>query len=639
MKSSQTGAETVLLPQPQKVRRNGPDIPLPEIITISVPAELQAAAKLIKTFTDGRLCNPRTKAGSAAWINISIKQELPPQGYTLKLSSDGIKINAPDADGAWYAAQTLRQLLKANRAKAPQVYIEDFPEFPVRGVYYDVARGRIPTLAALKTMAENLSRYKINQLQLYFEHSFRFKSHPLIGKGCGGMTANEITTLDRFCLKHRIELVPSLACFGHMNKTLSLPPYRHLAEDYAAGIYSDAVAYNALAEWKKKTAWSLSPANPDSYKLLKDLFDDLLPHFSSPHFNVCCDEVFDLGMGQSHKLCRKTGRDGLFLRHVLRLRKLAAQHGRKIQIWGDMLQKYPAIISQLPSDVIILDWEYSSNVALNHPQPFAEKKRSFYVCPGTSSWVALFPRLYEAAENIRRMAQSGLKHRATGFLNTDWGDGGHYNFMEYSWAAYLVGAEAGWNINATQNTFFERFCSEFMQCQDDQLAQTLQELAALSHTSLYGYYQSVWLHVFYATPDCKLFQLHNPHGDIVRNGRIKRNVPIKWDAALGKQTCRQAQNISRNLRRLAKRRRIDPHGLLPYWIFAADSLAHAGKKLAAFGHGGKVTPAVRRQLATEMRQLMSRFSKLWMQNNRRSEIDITLRRYQNVIDALSRINT
>ncbi|MFN3332483.1 MAG: hypothetical protein ACK47M_08230, partial [Caldilinea sp.] len=73
--------------------------------------------------------------------------------------------------------------------------------------------------------------------------------------------------------------------------------YRHLAE--------------APDGWKApwgdihREPFSLCPLDPGSIALLRELYDELLPHFSSHQFNVGCDETFDLGQGRSKQACEE----------------------------------------------------------------------------------------------------------------------------------------------------------------------------------------------------------------------------------------------------------------------------------------------------------------------------------------------
>ena len=122
--------------------------------------------------------------------------------------------------------------------------------------------------------------------------------------------------LDAYCRERYIELVPSLASFGHLATVLKHPQYHRLAEDWGKGKYvtPDADKQRYLKEWIKEqkiTGVTLSPANPDVYEFLESLFAEFLPLFSSGRFNGCGDATVDLGSGPSDKLCRKIGRAGL----------------------------------------------------------------------------------------------------------------------------------------------------------------------------------------------------------------------------------------------------------------------------------------------------------------------------------------
>jgi len=46
--------------------------------------------------------------------------------------------------------------------------------------------------------------------------------------------------------------------------------------------------------------------------------------------------------------------------------------------------------------------------------------------------------------NLRLAAEAGRRRRAIGYLNTDWGDGGHPQPLAVSYAPYLLGASVSW---------------------------------------------------------------------------------------------------------------------------------------------------------------------------------------------------
>jgi len=584
--------------------------------------------------------------------------------YCLRISPVGIIIEAGTADGAFWAVQTLRQVVSQSAGgRLPVLSIKDWPDFQHRGLYYDVSRGRIPKLERLKELAEKLSHYKINQLQLYIEHTFRFRGHPEIGKDASPLTAEDIMELDEFCRDRHIELVPSLASFGHLSSVLKLPRYRHLAEDWGIGKYVSPDA-GKLPEWQKRIAWSLSPANPAVYSFLESLFEEFLPLFSSEKFNVCCDETFDLGLGQSYGLCRKRGKGRVYLDHILRLRDIAAKYGKKIMFWGDIIRKYPELHRKIPGDVILLDWGYDHNHPFSRVKDFKKAGLGFYVCPGTGSWNSLFPRLPEAMANIRGFAAAGKRNGASGLLNTDWGDGGHYNFMELSWPEYLLGAEQAWNVKADCGSYAGRFCHVFLGSRSKDLSKALVELGDVAQLQVRKN-RSIWQEIFFATVHDEIFRGAIVDAWLSRNGKISRSK-IELDAALGRKTVRRLKEIRRVMvkysdgykERQRLSRRLRPtfrlHGdlvgrvpipggrdaepfrpdILPYWIFAVDTMIHSSLKLTVLGKGGCDSGSNRRLLRSGLKMLMARFKVLWLARNRPSEIGITLDRYRRVLDSI-----
>ena len=99
------------------------------------------------------------------------------EAYDLEIAPQHIRITAGDAAGLFYGIQTLRQIVRLNGSQLPCVIIGDNPHFKYRGYFYDITRGKMPTLDSLKELVDRLSFYKINQLQLYMEYTFAFKKH------------------------------------------------------------------------------------------------------------------------------------------------------------------------------------------------------------------------------------------------------------------------------------------------------------------------------------------------------------------------------------------------------------------------------------------------------------------------------
>lgn len=361
-----------------------------------------------------------------------------PQGYQLTVSGGRIAIVASTPAGLFYGVQTARQLLMQCGRRLPDVRCNDWPDFPNRGVMLDVSRNKAPTMPTLFALVEMLASWKINQLQLYFEHMFAYRQHPTVWQDASPFTAEEIMALDRFCRERFIELTPNQNSFGHLTTWLTRPEYNHLAE----------APEGCETVWGFRPAFSLQPSE-ESIRFLRTLYDELLPNFSSRQFNVGCDETIDLGKVRSKARAEAVGVGRLYVDFVKQLHREVRARGYTMQFWGDIITHYPELVRELPRDVIALEWGYEADHPFDeHGALFAASGIPFYVCPGTSTWNSIVGRTTNALENIRNAARNGLKHGAVGLLNTDWGDNGHWQPLPVSYLGLAAGAAYSWALDA-----------------------------------------------------------------------------------------------------------------------------------------------------------------------------------------------
>jgi hypothetical protein len=358
--------------------------------------------------------------------------------YTLTISKNGIEISFRETGGLRAAAATLRQLLRQYGRRLPCLKIRDWPDFARRGVMLDISRGRVPKLETLLDLAERLADFKINELQLYTEHTFAYRKYKSVWQSWGALTGAEIRKLDARCAQLGMDLVPNQNSFGHLRQFLEHPKLKKLAE--VSKPYEDA-----SGEFVRRPT-TLAPNHPGTLPFLRGLYDELLPNFSSKFFNVGCDETWDLGRGQSEALCDAKGKGRVYLDFLKQVYREVSARGKTMMFWGDIILKYPLLIRELPKDMIALNWGYEAN----HPfakeaAQFAKAKISFYVCPGTSTWQTLIGRHDNALANLRTAAKARKKSGAIGYLITDWGDGGHPQPLAVSWPMYLAGAALAWN--------------------------------------------------------------------------------------------------------------------------------------------------------------------------------------------------
>ena len=193
-------------------------------------------------------------------------------------------------------------------------------------------------------------------VSLFFQN-LRGVSDEQVWREASPFTSQEIQALDLFCRERHVELVPNQNSFGHMHRWLVHEPYRSLAE------CPDGFEH----PWNPtREPYSLCAVDPKSLDLLRDLYDQLLPNFSSPLVNVGCDETLDLGRCRSAAACAERGREEVYVEFLRQVHGLVAGRGRRMQIWGDILLERPDLIGQLPPDAILLEWGYEAD------HPFAE---------------------------------------------------------------------------------------------------------------------------------------------------------------------------------------------------------------------------------------------------------------------------
>lgn len=390
---------------------------------------------------------------AAASIKRELGRALPAQGYRLSVRPDGVTIVGGDAAGQFYGMQTLAQLVDTQGPELQCVEIEDHPQLAVRGVMLDVSRDKVPTMATLKSLIAMLASWKINQIQLYIEHTFAYSQHREVWTNASPFTAEEMRELDAFCRDRFVELVPNQNSFGHLERWFMHERYRPLAET-PAGI---ELPWGEITKYP----FTLAPTR-EGLAFVDGLYRELLPNFASTQFNVGCDETYDLGLGRSRECVEAVGRARVWLDFVLEIRALAAKHGRSIQVWGDTVRHHPELLSELPRDVTILDWGYDRERSLAETsERLAKAGQPFYVCPGTSSWTSLTGRTDNAIANILDAVEVANRFGAQGVMVTDWGDGGHWQQLPVSYLGYAWSAALSWGLDANRSLDLPRVLDRF----------------------------------------------------------------------------------------------------------------------------------------------------------------------------------
>lgn len=373
-------------------------------------------------------------------IYLDIDTKLQKEEYTLKITEDQIYIKGGTNAGIFYGIQTLRQILENKGAVLPCLVIKDKPDMPNRGFYHDITRGRIPTMESLKALADKLARYKINQLQLYIEHSFLFKDFSEVWRDDTPLTAEDILEFDLYCKNLHIDLIPSIASFGHLYKVLSTRSYTRLCELPEA-------EKQPFSFYERMAHHTLDISQDSSFDFVVKMLEEYMPLFSSGYFNLCADETFDLGKGRSRKLAEEIGVNDMYINFVKKICDFIISKGKIPMFWGDIICGMPEYIKKLPKETICLNWGYAPDQSDKGTRDLFEAGAVQYVCPGVGGWNQLINLIKASYDNISRMCRYGYQYKAAGVLNTDWGDYGHINHPEFSTTGMIYGASFSWNKN------------------------------------------------------------------------------------------------------------------------------------------------------------------------------------------------
>lgn len=372
-----------------------------------------------------------------------------PEGYRLSVKRNRIVVLSGTDAGCYYGIQTLREMLRTHGNTIPCVEIDDEPRFSRRGYYLDCSRGKVPTVQTVRQLVEHLAHWKINELQLYIENVFTFASHPRIGEGFSPYSPSDIAAIREHCGLHHVRLVPSLTSLGHFEKILMLPEYQDLGElpgfrDLPGGT-------------------TLNPGDPRSLALLADMYAEFLPLFGTDDFNACGDEPWELGEGRSKERAAEVGVGRVYLDFILELRKLSLAHGKRMNLWGDIVLKHPEIIPDIPPDVVMLNWDYRPDgQRMLRTDEFAAAGLPIVCCPGTNGWQSHGSRLRTGMRDIHQFAGIAAENNAEGILNTDWGDGGHRNTLGASLHNAAYGAACSWNPAEAPGPEDEEFTKIFV---------------------------------------------------------------------------------------------------------------------------------------------------------------------------------
>ncbi len=221
-------------------------------------------------------------------------------------------------------------------------------------------------LVQLGEIIPNLASMGINVIILEVDYSFQFQSHPELRFGSEQITKEGARKFANVCRENNIEIIPEFQSLGHQSWAEETFPLllKYPQFDLTPGAFpGNKDIY--CREW--------DVTNPDLYKIVFSLMDEIIDAFQAKAFHVGMDEVFLLG---SEKSPSTKGKDPakLFAKAVNDIYDhLVKERGVTMLMWADRLidgTKFKfdewessmngtaGAIDMIPKDIILCPWHY-----------------------------------------------------------------------------------------------------------------------------------------------------------------------------------------------------------------------------------------------------------------------------------------
>jgi hexosaminidase len=312
----------------------------------------------------------KAEPGAVPAISLQIspsRADLGREGYRLVATPASVAIEAADAAGLFYGAQTLRQLLPveifARRAQSglswdiPCVEIEDRPRFAWRGLHLDVGR-HLFSKEEVKKYIELMALHKLNTFHWHLtdDQGWRMevlkhprltdagawrKESPLPGNRNSGdreryggyFTQEEIREIVQYATDRHITVVPEIEMPGHSLSVLTA--YPELA--CTAGPFEVGTRWGVFAD-------VLCAGNDKSLELMEDVLTEAMALFPSPFIHIGGDECPKDRWKKCEKCQARMKKEGLADEHALqsyfirRIEKFLNAHGRRLIGWDEILE-------------------------------------------------------------------------------------------------------------------------------------------------------------------------------------------------------------------------------------------------------------------------------------------------------------
>ena len=269
------------------------------VFTASASVRLESRGKYagkirkeIKTFLHSCAALPgfpaKSEAGSTIVFTLDPALELPEEAYTLEVTPRRITLAASSEPGLFYAAQTLKQLIRTGCGVVPAGRFDDAPRMKWRGVMLDESRhffGRDTVLRLLDRMAE--LKLNVFHWHLTDEPGWRIEIERYPRLTTVGATGNwsDSQAAPRFYTQKQIREIVAYAAERHI---LVVPEIDMPGHAIAACKAYPEVSGGGEGRWK---GFTYHPCKQETYDFLSRILTEVARLFPGPYIHIGGDEV------------------------------------------------------------------------------------------------------------------------------------------------------------------------------------------------------------------------------------------------------------------------------------------------------------------------------------------------------------
>ncbi len=355
--------EIAIIPKPvEHIIKNGQFI-LKDFYAVTAENDLANASLYFKDQID-KLINIELDPSSNKKVEFVENLNLEEEAYYLDVSKSGIKIEARDSKGAFYAVQSLFQLFPNdagswNEIIIPHASIKDEPQFKYRGMHLDVGR-HMYSVEFIKKYIDMMSKLKMNTFHWHLTEdqgwrieikkypklqeiaAFRKETlvghysdqpHQFDGERYGGFyTQEQIKEIVAYASDRQITIIPEIEMPGHSQAAIAAYP--------ELGCTNEQV--------EVATKWGVFEEvycpTETTFKFLEDVIDEVVQLFPGKYIHIGGDEAPKTrwkNCSYCQNLIREKGlkdEHGLQSYFIQRMEKYINSKGKQIIGWDEILE-------------------------------------------------------------------------------------------------------------------------------------------------------------------------------------------------------------------------------------------------------------------------------------------------------------